>query len=98
MFKGSNFSSAILFEESFVKLKLDSTELCRLKTKLLASSENDQVGFEDFKQLTIEFLPRQQLIEGEFEELIKLNNNSYSLVNMLLGLKTNILYQSKGRG
>jgi hypothetical protein len=27
-----------------------------------------------------------------------LNTNSYILVNMLLGLKTNILYQSKGRG
>ena len=98
MFKGSNFSSAILFEESFAKLKLDSTELCRLKTKLLSSSENDQVGFEKFKEETIEFLPKTNDIERRFEELMILNNNSYVLVNMLLGLKTNILYQSKGRG
>ena len=92
MFKGSNFSSAILFEENLVKLKLESSELCRLKTKLLSSSENDLVSFEDFKQLTIEYLPKQENIEADFDELFKLNGMSYVLTNMLLGMKTNLLY------
>jgi len=92
VFKGSNFSSAILFEENLVKLKLESSELCRLKTKLLSSSENDLVSFEDFKQLTIEYLPKQENIEADFDELFKLNGMSYVLTNMLLGMKTNLLY------
>ena len=77
------------------QVKEENGKICEYASNFLMATISEQATFEEAKTICLSLTEKHITVEQQFQNLIKINDQSYELLHLQYNIKTKLLYQNK---